>query len=273
MPLGALRLVGFATDREVAAPGDPVLVNLYWLADTSPANDESVHLRLIAPDGSEAASYQFSPAGDDLPPSEWVPGDLWRGQRLLRLPAGLQSGEHVWEIELCRPAPTTCAAAGQAVTLSSISVNAPLHTWEVPPLDVEDGTQLGGLVTLLGAQLQPDSDSLSPGSTLTITLVWRADAEIDTSYRVFVHLLDHEGAVRSQSDGEPSSWTRPTTGWLPGEIILDEHVLVVPEDASGEHALAAGLYTLESGRLLTLEGLDHITLMTGLVEETTGGSP
>src|SRR5690606_13303833 len=121
----------------------------------------------------------------------------------------------------------------------------------LPPLDVSLNTRLGDVVTLAGASWQPAI--LSPGGNLDVTLVWRSEAETATSYQVFLHLLGPEGTVISQSDGEPAGWTRPTSGWLPGEIIVDERRLALPAElAAGEYTLLAGMYDAETGARLPL---------------------
>ena len=63
------------------------------------------------------------------------------------------------------------------------------------------------------------------------------------SYHVFVHIIDESGNLVAQSDGEPAGWTRPTTGWLPGEYISDNHEIVLPIDVMpGFYNIYAGLY-------------------------------
>jgi hypothetical protein len=76
---------------------------------------------------------------------------------------------------------------------------------------------------------------------------------METSYRVFLHLLGPDGSLFAQSDGEPAGWRRPTTGWAPGEVVLDERVLEIPADAPpGEYTLVAGLYDPGTGIRLSL---------------------
>jgi hypothetical protein len=56
------------------------------------------------------------------------------------------------------------------------------------------------------------------------------------------------GRVERQSDGVPANWTRPTTGWLPGEYILDPHRLTLGDDLpAGEYELWVGLYAPRTG--------------------------
>jgi hypothetical protein len=69
---------------------------------------------------------------------------------------------------------------------------------------------------------------------------------------VFVHLQSADGAIAAQSDGVPADWTRRTTGWLPGEYVLDARTLHLPPDlAPGEYSLFAGLYRPDTGERLT----------------------
>jgi len=250
--LGPLRLVGYNLDRAEAAPGDPFLMTLFWRAEEAPGDDLRLHLTL-RPQTWNLEPETWNLELSSFPTVRWRQGDLWRGQYAFRLPASLESGAYRWEIALYRDGETL----GQPLTLGMLQVDAPERRWTAPPLDVETNSRLGDVVTLLGANLQPET--LRPGTPLTVTLVWRAEAEMETSYRVFLHLVGPDGLLVAQSDGEPANWTRPTTGWLPGEVVLDERVLTVPEDAlAGEHRLQAGVYTLEAGRLYTPQGLDAV---------------
>lgn len=158
-----------------------------------------------------------------------------------------------------------CSRQGSGVELGALEVEAPERRWEPPPLDVTVDTPLGGVVTLLGATLDPPLEDLGTGAALAVTLAWQAEAEMATSYRVFLHLIGPDGVV-VQSDGEPANWTRPTTGWLPGEVVLDQRVLSLPgELVAGEYRLVTGLYTVEGGRLVTPEGTDAVALGTLLI--------
>jgi len=55
---------------------------------------------------------------------------------------------------------------------------------------------------------------------------------MDVNYTTFVHLLGEAGQVVSQVDHIPGAGAFPATGWLPGEIIIDEFVVPLSEDES-----------------------------------------
>ena len=176
-------------------------------------------------------------------------GDLWRGQHPLRLPATLESGDYVWRLSLYEsasgrlqsPEQSGRGTSGETVDLGQLRVNAPERLWQAPPLQLSLDAELGQRAALLGANFAPTS--IKASAPLTVTLVWQGRAEMDVSYRVFLHLLKPDGSLLTQSDGEPAHWTRPTTCWAPGEVLLDERLLVIPADAPpGQYALVAGLY-------------------------------
>jgi len=124
------------------------------------------------------------------------------------------------------------------------------------------------VATLLGATIEPPSFQLHPSTTVTVTLAWQAEAETALSYRVFLHLVREDGQLIAQSDGEPANWTRPTTGWLIGEVVMDERVLRIPADTrAGEYVLLCGLYNLDTlERLSTTDGTEAIPVARLVVD-------
>ena len=248
--LGPLTLLGADFDRDQVAPGDPVFVTAFWRAEEQPFEELALQLELFAPDGSLATSYDFSPFAPWQPAHRWQINDVWRSQHLFHLPAALDSAAYTWRIS--------------NLPISNLHVTAPDRTFTPPPVDIEIETQLGNVATLVGADLQMPP---SPNHPITVTLVWRAETETHTSYRVFLHLIGTDGQLVAQSDGVPAEWARPTTGWLPGEYITDVRVLILPADApTGDYTLFAGLYVPGGERITTSDGLDAVRLTTITVQ-------
>jgi hypothetical protein len=144
-----------------------------------------------------------------------------------------------------------------------LKIDAPGRTFAPPPMDRELAAQVGDVATLVGASFEPDPSKIGPGETLTTTLLWRAESLTHDSYHVFLHLIGPNGKLLDQSDGIPSSWSRPTTGWLPGEYITDLRSLTVPDEAPrGPYTLFAGLYVPGGKRLVTPGGADATQVLT-----------
>ncbi|MFN3762576.1 MAG: hypothetical protein ACK4WK_05160, partial [Anaerolineae bacterium] len=255
---GPIRLLrGTVRERE-SRPGDPLHLECYWEATETPNGDYWMLLRVDGPGGREWERPLTRP---DFPTTGWQAGDRWLGLHTLRLPPGLESGEHGIWLQVCRREGEGCRLLGEPYLLGAIQVQAPARSWAVPPLDVRTEALLGGEVTLVGAAWEPAGEVLRPGAPLTVTLVWRGEREMETSYRVFLHLLGPDGSLVVQSDGEPAGWSRPTTGWLPGEVVVDGRVLALPPELpAGGYRLIAGMYVYGGPRLTTPEGADAVLL-------------
>jgi len=250
LKLGDFTLLTAAFDREQAAPGDAVYLTCMWYADYDGyAISSHFHktLSLLDADGGETAVYWIG-----YPVGRWERGDVWRSQHRLVLPADLSSGDYTWAMGLSG---LTHSPVG------GVAVVAPPHTFVPPPVDLELDVPLDDLATLVGADVQTST------AVITVTLVWRAEATGVESYHVFVHLIGPDGNLVAQSDSIPAGWTRPTTGWLPGEYITDVHLLTIPPDTSaGDYTLFAGLYLPGRGRLTAPDGTDAIPLTIIRVE-------
>ena len=275
--LGPLTLLGADFDRDEAAPGDPILLTTFWRADQQPPEnpDLTLHLALLPagdPTAAPAAQFDLPPTGLWHPTSAWQPGNVWRGQHFLHLPANLDSGDYTWHLTLLPTSSSTRLP-------SPLTLTAPSRTFTPPSFPPNGGDERGGvdvtlgdLVTLSGFDV--GVEMARPGETLTVTLVWRAEVETRTSYHVFLHLIGPGGELVAQSDGVPADWSRPTTGWLPGEYVTDTRVLTLPADApAGDYVLSAGLYVPGGERLTTPDGTDAIHLTTIAVESDYSSRP
>lgn len=239
-----LRLLGTRLDRQEGAPGGIVRVTTLWQVGES-ANFTNTFTLQLAANGDVAFSRPVTIA-PEYPLDQWRVGDRLRSEAIVRLPAGLPGGQYAWQVRW----------GDQEIVAGSLQVTAPERTFTPPSVDFTVNEPFGDLATLLGYDISPAPLILRSSTTLDLTLVWRAEKETAVSYHVFVHLIDAAGHILSQSDGAPGEWARPTTGWLPGEIILDRHRLALPESAAdGPLWLRIGLYDPESGqRLPTTEG-------------------
>ncbi len=105
-------------------------------------------------------------------------------------------------------------------------------------------------LTLVGHRLA----AVSP-QELRLSLLWRAEAEIEADYTVFVQLT-RDDAILAQDDSPPAGGYYPTSLWRVGDIVSDEHTLALPEPYDpGRHKLIVGFYQLET--LHRLQVLDE----------------
>ena len=100
---------------------------------------------------------------------------------------------------------------------------------------------------------------------LAVTLHWQALESTEANLTVFVHLLDAYGESVAQHDGRPQGGAYPTSVWDTGERVIDGHPLRLPPEAlppgePGGYRLQVGLYSLESGERLPVDGGDSVDL-------------
>jgi hypothetical protein len=256
---GIARLVAYEIDRQTISPGEALHVVLYWqpLAPIEQGLTSYVHLTDLRANLLGQASGV--PAGGQVPTLSWRPGQIVvdpytvfvdssaQAPIVMRVEAGLFDPQNYEFINAKDD-------AGQPVS-SRIT-----ETRVIPPVSPSGspahplGANFAGLVSLIGYDLLPDPPA--------IALYWQAQASMDEDYSVFVHMLDANGELVGQMDGQPLQGDYPTTWWSPGEVIVDRRS--APAVAPGEYRLLVGWYRLSDGSRLTLaDGSgDSVTLGT-----------
>ncbi len=219
-------------------PGDRGTVTLWWRSMGDVTSNGSAALQLVAPDGG---IIFLSPAqalgGADYPTQKWPVGMTARQFLDYALPADAPAGNY--QLQLALPAFKT-----GSVNLGSVSVAGRPRFFIAPPMTHRADVNFGNQITLLGYDV-----NLSPEKA-AITLVWQAQQEMDTPYKVFLHLLDAKGQIAAQLDREPQQGQSPTTSWLPGEVVVDE--MEIPLPAALVDKLLVGLYNSADGKRLSL---------------------
>lgn len=248
----SVELSAYQIHTAKTGPGGKVRVTILWRALAAPGQDLALDARLVEEDGSPRASLGWVPAGGRYPSSRWSDGEVVRDQVELRVPLATPPGRALLEVGLLAPGqerPTS------ALRLGVVEVNEVRRSFEVPTLPNRVDVDLGDQVRLLGYRLEPAA--VKPGDRLRLTLFWLARVDGERSYRVFTHLLDGESKIWGQKDGEPRSWTHPTSGWARGEVVEDSYEIEVQPDAPpGAYSLEVGMYDPTTGERLRLVGAE-----------------
>jgi hypothetical protein len=90
-------------------------------------------------------------------------------------------------------------------------------------------------------------EPIAPGGPVAVELRWASDGPLDGDYTLFVHWRDDAGAVAAQHDGVPVAGRRPTSGWQPGETLVDRHGARLPDGWRGRLHLVIGWYNPGTG--------------------------
>jgi hypothetical protein len=120
----------------------------------------------------------------------------------------------------------------------------------------------GQAIRLVGYDL-----GVPPGrpESLALILYWQSLAPVAAGYDVFIHVLDDEGQIVTQSDSEPVSILAPTHRWQPGDFVRDRHLLFLPPEVTGTYRIQVGLFDRSTGARLAAEAdqvLDDAVYLT-----------
>jgi hypothetical protein len=256
-----LTLLGLASSAvgETLRPGERASLALL---DEVPSDDYRASLWVTQGDDAWPLTDSLPLAGVDYPASRWGVGQVVRGWFDGQVPLSIASGDYALEVHVI----DTYEAPIAEVPLGTVRVQGWPRQFETPPMQNTLGANFSDRTGLLGYDVGIDhlTGDQEQGSVV-VSLYWRALSEMDANYATFVHLLSETGQVVSQVDHVPGDGAFPTTGWLPGEIIVDEFVVPLPkDDMSASLQLEIGIYDTATGeRLLVVDPRqmgDHILL-------------
>ncbi|MBN1992587.1 MAG: glycosyltransferase family 39 protein [Anaerolineae bacterium] len=256
-PVVAIRRITLSAPT--AEPGDRLLLTLLWQAGTANQTDPAIAFELL-----DAANQTFDLAfcptsGCNFNLSRRQPGEMVLGQYWLDTPPNAAPGPATLRLHFSHN-----AVQNRVFPLGHLEILATERHF-TPPDNVNMPLQadFSGQTTLLGANCSTWTGAgcrAAPGQSITLTLYWRADALLGQNYTIFTHLLGPAETVIVNADHAP---TKPTQGWVTGEIITDPITLVVPATLSpGQYSLEVGLYdAAEPTRRLRLTNGDSRVIL------------
>jgi hypothetical protein len=226
--------------RAVAAPTDTIQgavlrIDARWGSRAAPDQDHDVCLNLVDADGETRQSNCISLA-PSYPTSRWNAAEVVRSAYTLHVDHSLSPGTYTLALALKYSNTGTAAGTPTPVELVHVDPLQPAH-----PLV----TRWDDVILLHGYDLEQSATSLE------LTLYWQALRTMNTSYKVFVHLVDSTtGTAVVQDDAAPRQWTYPTTEWTRDEVVEDTISLPLDSVPPGQYYLVVGLYDSETGKRL-----------------------
>lgn len=200
-------------------------------------------------------------AGEATAPVSWSPGESVVASVDVSISPETLPARGIVTVQLRDAAgtwPGATSANGRALTLP-----LPLRTVKVAPVAMAQPLPEFPAEATFGDQLRLlGYDAAVSSGELVLTLYWQALRPMKEDLTTFVHLLDGDGRLLAQADGQPQGGDYPTSIWDAGEVVVDKKALVWPADAAGPWQLAVGVYRLPSGERLTLDGRDGTDVLT-----------
>jgi hypothetical protein len=207
-----------------------VQVNAVWTATAVPATDNNLCLQLQQ--GSHIAYRHCTPIAPTWPTSQWQANEVVRGHYAFQLDGSLDAGDYDVVLQLVDDEAT------------AVGSPAPIGQLSLYPLDLP--VQWADLITLQEVALTSTPESLE------LSLHWQALQKMDTSYKIFVHLLDATtGELVAQIDTFPVGWTYLTNAWQVGEQVEDHISLPLVDALPGQYQVVIGFYDEATGERLS----------------------
>ncbi len=245
-----IALVGDWTMPELA-PDSTGDVTLCWVATQPVDAVYAVRLEVTAADGQGYGVVETLPGDGRYPPSLWMPGvpfcDTYRlpvrgdfpapalGQLVIQLTDPPRLSGPILE-QTFMPSQAVGAATQRPILVRAPADTRPTAATANPLVRTE--VVFEDQMRLLGYDLRADG-----AAGYRLRLYWRAEHELPESYTVFAHLRDTPLTAFSQSDQVPRQGSYPTSLWRPGELVIDDHWLPLPETPPGPLQLVVGVYT------------------------------
>ncbi len=217
--------------------------------------DWSLFVHLVSPEGIILAQRDVYPGSGSLTTSDLAIGRAWKNEIAVLIPPTtyapqtaevrlgwyhLPSGERM-----------TLENGGEMLSLGEVEIHPKLSVLNVPN---PQNMNFGSVIELAGYDLS--TLAAYPGETLELTLYWQALQPIAQDYVVFANVIDPATFTKyAESNAMPVQWTRPTSTWATGEIIIDTHTLTIREDA------VPGVYPIELGLYLQEDGFPRLDLL------------
>jgi mannosyltransferase len=254
------KLVGFDLASGPWPAGDTLHVDLCWHNLVTLNDEYRVVLRLADPmrHTLQEASYAL-PAGP--------PDSITRASYDLLIPPRASGMRCSLIVQVQEAANGNCLPIGPpfwpfkapTLTLADVQITTQARLFERPPIQHQFQAVVGDQTAFLGYDLE--GDAARAGDTLELVLYWQALKETESSYTVFVHLLDADGQIRAQGDELPCEGARLTTGWLQGEVVIDRHKMALPDEIPpGRYSLIWGMYDATTGVRLPVSAMDGAAL-------------
>lgn len=249
-----LEILGYTLGREAFQSGEEVPLTLFMRALRAEKEPYLIAFSLLD-QGQTREIWRGVPI-ERYPTTEWAEGEVLRYPYRLRIPPDMPSGAYTLAISLS-DAQTGAPLMGEPVPLVGVTVTYRERLWQAPPMRHSQRAELGGAIALLGYDLE--TAEAHAGGTVHLTLYWQSLQTVAEDYHVFTHLVDASGQIYGQRDGTPARGERPTSGWIAGEVIVDEYEIPIRAEApAGVYRLLVGMYSPTSG-----ERLRVVTFSTG----------
>ncbi len=248
MPVNeALTLVGHDYLDSQVSPGAELMGKIFWQATKAVTKDYLIEFSFISTADHKKYVVAEAAISPTYPPTHWRRTEVVGAAYRFRVPAVAPAGDYPLMVTIIDP--DTYKPVGPAITLAQVAVQAHQRNFELPKDVTPVSAFLNDEIELVGYKLL--DRTVAPKSSFGLTLYWRSLQPAASNYTVFVHAVGPDQVIRGQWDSVPGEGSRPTSGWLPGEIIEDHYEVPMVRDAPPwKYDIFVGMYDPLTGQRL-----------------------
>lgn len=239
--------LGYSVASSEVRAGDILQLTLFWEALGQIETRYKVFTHVLDGGAHIVGQRDAEPVGGARPTTTWETGEVVADNYGVLIQPATPPGEHQLEIGLYDaqtgerlPVLEEGQVLGDRILLEPVQVLKAQAPALIEALNIQDRRDVAyGPVHLLGYDLsrlgyehKPD-EPLRPGDTVHLTLYWQAVAEIEADFTLTLRLLDGGGTPVVSRDVRPVRGAYPPTAWEAGEIVRDQHYLVLPASLPG----------------------------------------
>ncbi len=239
-----IAFLGYSVSSFEVGAGDILQLTLFWQALDEVGERYKVFTHVLDARSHIVGQRDAEPVGGTRPTTTWEKGEIIADNYGVLVLPGTPPGEHQLEIGMYSletgqrlPVLEDAEVIGDRILLQAVRV---MKT-EAPPLvealgmlqkqDVQYGPLrlLGHDVHKLGYRHRP-SEPLHGGDILHATLYWQAVGKIEKDFSLSLRLVDQSGVAIVSREVQPVGGAYPPTLWEDGEIVRDQHNLLLPTE-------------------------------------------
>lgn len=238
-------LLGYNLLSEEVYAGDILQLTLFWQALSALDERYVVFIHILDADGHIVGQRDAEPGGGAMLTTTWQPGQTIADNYGVLISHGTPPGEYRVEVGMYAldsgtrlPISQAGQSSDDSLTLDSIRILRPKAP---PPLDALDMQYQASLdygdLKLLGYNLYKlgyahrKDEPLQRGDILHLDLYWQAIIDRpDTDWQLGLQLVDRGGQSWAIEEERPIGGRYGSTLWQAGEVVRDQHNLLIPPD-------------------------------------------
>jgi hypothetical protein len=235
--------------------GEILQLVLFWQALTKPKERYKVFIHILDEENNIVGQHDAEPGGGLGITTIWEEGEIVVDNYGVLVRPGTPPGEYRIEVGMYSlisgqrlPITRGGELIGDHFFLEPIRVLRPEEPPRLAALKIqhEETIEYGELDLLgydlykLGYEHKPE-EPIHSGDVLHLSLYWRSCGFPTVNWELQLRLEDKNGRIWAFKQGE-IALSYPTTEWMEGEVVRDQHKIFIPKDApSGRYRLVGQL--------------------------------